>query len=73
MQFNYTGEALDTYIKLLFLRARYMQPTLSTFLSRDPWSGDVLRPASMNVFSSQERETTHRFHQNAQSSGAEVS
>jgi len=25
-----------------------MQPTLGMFLSRDPWSGDVMRPGSMN-------------------------
>ena len=48
--FGYSGEQNDTYIKLLFLRARYMNPALGIFLARDPWSGDVLRPESMNGF-----------------------
>jgi RHS repeat-associated protein len=46
--FGYTGEQTDSYINLVFLRARYMQPGLGMFLSRDPWSGDDLRPGSMN-------------------------
>ncbi len=46
--FGYTGEVYDAYIKLLFLRARYMQPGLRMFLSRDPWGGDVLRPGTFN-------------------------
>jgi len=49
MQFNYTSEALDT-TGLIYLCARYIQPTLDTFLARDPWSGEVLRPVSVNVF-----------------------
>ncbi len=48
--FGFSGEQVDTYIKLLFLRARYMNPTLGIFLARDPWSGDELRPGSMNGF-----------------------
>ena len=46
--FGFTGEQIDSYTELLFLRARHMQPTLGVFLSRDPWSGDDLRPGSMN-------------------------
>ena len=45
--FGYSGEQIDTS-GLVFLRARYMQPTLGMFLSRDPWSGDQMRPGSMN-------------------------
>jgi uncharacterized protein RhaS with RHS repeats len=33
--FGYAGEQVDAYIKLIFLRARYMQPGLGIFLSRD--------------------------------------
>jgi RHS repeat-associated protein len=47
--FGYSGEETDTS-GLVFLRARYMQPTLGIFLARDPWSGDQLRPGSMNGF-----------------------
>jgi RHS repeat-associated protein len=47
--FAYAGEQVDTS-GLVYLRARYMQPTLGIFLARDPWSGDQLRPGSMNGF-----------------------
>jgi RHS repeat-associated protein len=45
--FGYSGEETDTS-GLIYLRARYMQPTLGIFLARDPWSGDAQRPGSMN-------------------------
>jgi RHS repeat-associated protein len=35
---------------LVFLRARYMQPTLGIFLARDPWRGEPMRPGSVNGF-----------------------
>jgi len=34
--YGYTGEQWDASTGLMFLRARYMQPTLGVFLSRDP-------------------------------------
>jgi RHS repeat-associated protein len=47
--FGYAGEQLDTYIKLLFLRARYMNPRLGIFLARDPlMSASLYRYASSN-------------------------
>jgi RHS repeat-associated protein len=46
--YGYTGEDWNTTTQLVFLRARYMRPGLGAFLSRDPWSGDELRPGSMN-------------------------
>ena len=46
--YGYTGENFDVSTGLVFLRARYMNPALGLFLSRDPWSGDVLWPGSMN-------------------------
>ena len=47
--FGYAGEQFDT-TGLIYLRARYMNPMLGIFLSRDPWNGDVMRPRSMNGF-----------------------
>jgi RHS repeat-associated protein len=47
--FGYAGEEVDTS-GLIYLRARYMQPRLGIFFSRDPWSGDQMRPVSMNGF-----------------------
>ncbi len=46
--YGFTGEDWNTTTQLVFLRARYMQPGLGMFLSHDPWSGDDLRPGSMN-------------------------
>ena len=49
--FAYAGEQLDTYIKLLFLRARYYSPETGGFLSKDVWQGDYTRPQSFNGWS----------------------
>jgi len=47
--FAYAGEQIDT-TGLVYLRARYMNPTLGIFFARDPWNGNALRPGSMNRF-----------------------
>jgi RHS repeat-associated protein len=47
--FGFSGEQADTNW-LIYLRARYMQPRLGIFLARDPWSGDAMRPGSMNGY-----------------------
>jgi RHS repeat-associated protein len=46
--YGFTGEDWDNATSLVFLRARYMQPGLGMFLSRDPWSGDELQSLSHN-------------------------
>jgi RHS repeat-associated protein len=48
--FGYSGEQIDTYIKLLFLRARYYSPETARFLSKDVWQGDYIRPQSLNAW-----------------------
>jgi len=48
--FGYAGEQIDTYIKLLFLRARYYSPETARFLSKDMWQGDYTRPQSLNAW-----------------------
>jgi RHS repeat-associated protein len=48
--YGFAGEERDT-TGLIYLRARYMQPTLGIFLARDSWSGEMLRPGSMNGYS----------------------
>jgi RHS repeat-associated protein len=47
-EFGFTGEQYDTYIKLIYLRARHYSPADGRFTSRDTWSGDVNRPLSLN-------------------------
>jgi RHS repeat-associated protein len=46
--YGYTGEQHDASTGLLYLRARYYNPALRSFMGRDPWSGNVKRPQSMN-------------------------
>ncbi|GEM_PF-898598 len=50
MPFGATGEQLDE-TGLLYLRARYMNPTMGGFLSLDPASGTIKRPMSLNGYS----------------------
>jgi RHS repeat-associated protein len=47
--FRYTGEPLDG-TGLTYLRARYYDPNLGRFASRDPWAGAVNRPQSLNRY-----------------------
>ncbi|MBI5565987.1 MAG: RHS repeat-associated core domain-containing protein [Chloroflexi bacterium] len=61
--FGYAGEQIDT-TGLIYLRARYMQPTLGMFLSRDPWEGDQLRPGSMNGWNYTEGNPVNRVDPN---------
>jgi RHS repeat-associated protein len=48
--YGFTGEQWDASAGLVFLRARYMQPTLGVFLSRDPWMGYEQMPGTNNGF-----------------------
>jgi hypothetical protein len=38
-------------MELLFLRARYYDPTVGRFLAKDPWPGDISRPQTLNGWS----------------------
>jgi RHS repeat-associated protein len=49
--YGFTGEQEDGATGLLYLRARYYSSGLMTFVSRDPWAGDGMRPASLNGWS----------------------
>ncbi len=46
----YASGKYDTYIKLVFLRARYYSPETGGFLSKDMWQGDYTRPQSLNAW-----------------------
>jgi RHS repeat-associated protein len=48
--FQYTGEAWDAEVGLLYLRARYYQPEVGRFITKDPWAGDSDRPATLNSY-----------------------
>lgn len=49
--YGYTGEQFDDVTGLLYLRARYYNPNLHTFMGKDPWSGNPGKPQSMNGWS----------------------
>ena len=49
--YQYTGEAWDAEVGLLYLRARYYQPEAGRFITKDPWAGDVWRPSTLNRYS----------------------
>ena len=47
---KFTGEALDPQTNLYFLRARYYDPTVARFISKDPLPGAARNPLSRNRF-----------------------
>jgi RHS repeat-associated protein len=47
---QFTGEAWDAEVELLYLRARYYQPETGRFVTRDPWTPDAWRPVTLNPF-----------------------
>jgi RHS repeat-associated protein len=50
-EYGFTGEQRDNSTGLLYLRARYYNFGLRTFMGRDPWSGQPRLPQTMNGWS----------------------
>src|SRR5690606_34670443 len=48
--YGFTGEQEDGATGLLYLRARYYDSSLKTFMSRDPWEGTGWRPGTLNYY-----------------------
>jgi RHS repeat-associated protein len=48
--YGFTNEWTDSYINLLYLRARFYSPGLGRFLSRDVWKGDKQQSMSYNAW-----------------------
>jgi RHS repeat-associated protein len=46
--YGFTGESYGDSTQLIYLRARFYNPSDGRFQSRDTWSGNVNRPMSMN-------------------------
>jgi len=46
--FAFTGEQYDSYIKLLYLRARWYNGDTGRFTTRDVWLPDYTRPQALN-------------------------
>jgi len=49
--YQFTGEAWDAEVELLYLRARYYQPEVGRFVTKDPWRGDIWEPGTLNSYS----------------------
>jgi RHS repeat-associated protein len=45
--YGFTGEQWDASAGLVYLRARYYDPGVGRFVSKDPWPGDAFRPRSL--------------------------
>jgi RHS repeat-associated protein len=48
--FTFTGEQIDGGLGLVFLRARYYDPAVGRFISRDPWPALADAPQSLNRY-----------------------
>jgi len=48
--YGFTGEWTDSYINLIYLRARHYDPVLGRFLTKDTWKGSILQPMSLNYY-----------------------
>ncbi len=48
--FRFAGEPLDPESGLYYLRARYMDPATGTFLSMDPYDGNIFRPQTLHKY-----------------------
>jgi RHS repeat-associated protein/uncharacterized repeat protein (TIGR01451 family) len=48
--YQFTGEAWDAEVELLYLRARYYQPDVGRFITKDSWAGDLQRPATLDRY-----------------------
>jgi RHS repeat-associated protein len=48
--YQYTDEAWDAEVELLYLRARYYQPEVGRFVTKDPWAGQAGRPRTVNRY-----------------------
>ena len=48
--YGFTGEWMDDYNELLYLRSRIYSFKIGRFLTKDPWDGDFVRPMSYDVW-----------------------
>ena len=48
--FQFTGQQQDAESSFYYLRARYYDPTIGRFLTRDPQSGSAIAPQTLNLY-----------------------
>jgi RHS repeat-associated protein len=49
--YKFTGKEMDEESGLYYYGARYYDPLLARFVSRDPWEGDLMNPQTLNKYS----------------------
>ncbi|PYI56314.1 polymorphic toxin-type HINT domain-containing protein [Paenibacillus flagellatus] len=48
--FKYAGEQYDAEVGLYYLRARYYDPGVGRFISKDAYEGDIANPLTLNLY-----------------------
>ncbi|WP_171056241.1 RHS repeat-associated core domain-containing protein [Paenibacillus sinopodophylli] len=48
--FKYTGEVYDEESGLYYLRARYYDPSIGRFITKDTYEGEITNPLSLNLY-----------------------
>lgn len=48
--FKYAGEIYDEETGLYYLRARYYDPSVGRFITKDTYEGDITNPLSLNLY-----------------------
>jgi RHS repeat-associated protein len=48
--YGFTGEQHDVATGFVYLRARYYNPSLRIFMSKDPWPGNAWQPGTLNAY-----------------------
>ena len=57
--YGFTGEQYDASTDMLYLRARYYNPAIQSFMSRDPWEGNISQPQTLNGWNYVENNPTN--------------
>jgi len=71
--YRYSGERLDSDTGLYQLRARYYNPAVGRFISRDPFSGRVEAPVSRHRYLYADADPVNRMDPTGRESLAELS
>jgi RHS repeat-associated protein len=58
--YGFTGEQWDASVGLVYLRARYYQPEVGRFISKDPFPGFDTSPQTLNAYSYVENDAVNR-------------
>lgn len=60
-EFKYAGQIYDSETGLYYLRARYYDPKIGRFISKDSYEGDITNPLSLNLYTYVENNPVKYF------------